>query len=490
VPAALLSYNLLYVLAWALAFASAYLLARVLGARVPGALVLAAAYGFAPWRLAHARHLNVLSTGGIVLAFALLAYGHGWMLRRRTLQAGDPAAQPAPRRVRPGWILAGWGVACWQLTLGFAVGVPFAWVLGGVLLVAIVIGWRSRPWDARVVRADLWGAALFVVTGLALTVPYQLVIRHFPVAQRTEKMVELYSPTSRGLLTAPGESRWWGSLQAGWRTGLMAPAEQALLPGLVLVLLALIGLRWSAWSGRARAGLALTAVFFAVMALGVAAPGGGRFSYLIAFRHLPGWEALRTPGRLVLWCTLALGLLAAGAVTAAADRVARRAVTRRARVLWAGLLLVPAVLVLSEGSGAVAAQVVPQQPVALKSLPGPLLVMPTSMQRDFLVMTWSTDGWPRLINGGSGFEPPQQSRLRRAASRFPSMDSAAQLRTLGVRTIVLIKAQAPGTAWQPLASQPVSLTRAQAARVGATTADTGPALIFDLRPPPRHLTGG
>lgn len=488
VGAALLSYNLLYVLATALAFASAYLLARVLGARAPGALVLAAAFAFAPWRLAHARHLNVLSTGGIVLALALLAYGHGWMLRRRARRAAapdqPPAEPPARRPVRPGWIMAGWGVACWQLSLGFAVGVPFAWVLGAVMLAAVVLGWRQRPWDPAMVHADRWGAALFILTGLALTVPYQLVVRRFPVAQRTEEMVALYSPHPLGLITAPAENLWWGSIQAGWRTAMAAPAEQALLPGFVLIVLAVIGLRWSAWSVRARVGLALSAVLFAVLALGVSTPGDGRFTYLAAFRYLPGWEALRTPGRLVLWCGLALGLLAAGAVTAAADRIDRRSRPRGRASGWlrVAVLLVPAALVLSEGAGTLAVPTVPSPPMALKSLPDPVLVMPTSMQGDYQVMTWSTDGWPDLINGGSGFEPPKQSRLRRTAAQFPTQQSAAGLRRMGVRTIVLIKDQASGTAWQWLASQPVALTRAQALGVGATMRDTGPALVFDLAP--------
>jgi hypothetical protein len=475
---ALLSYNLLYVLAAALAFGSAYLLARVLGANIPGALVLATAYGFAPWRLAHARHLNVLSTGGIVLAFALLAYGHGWVLRRRDGRRRSRNGEGPDRPVRPLWIIAGWAVACWQLTLGFAVGIPFAWVLAGVMLTAAVIGWNERPWDPRVVRANLWGAVAFVVVGIALSWPYLSIVRRFPVAARTDGMVDLYSPHGRGLLTAPAESWWWGGLQATWRAGLTSPAEKTLLPGLVITVLALIGLRWSVWSVRARWGLGLAAVFFAVLALGASAPWDGRYTYLFVFHHLPGWSALRTPGRLVLWCGLALGLLAAGAVTYGATRLSRHRRTWRITAV----LLLPAALVLAEGAGAVAQPIVPAAPVALRNLPGPVLVMPTSMQRDYLVMTWSTDGWPSLINGGSGFEPPRQSRLRRTAAQFPTPISAKVLRSMGVRTIVLIRSEAIGTPWQRLATQRVALTRAQAYGVGASMREAGDALIFDLDP--------
>jgi hypothetical protein len=491
--AALLSYNLLYVLAAAMAFGGAYLLARALGANIPGALVLAAAYGFAPWRLAHARHLNVLSTGGIVLALALLAYGHGWMLRRRAVNTAGAASAGRPRPLRPGFIVAGWAVACWQLTLGFAVGMAFAWVMAGVMASAIVIGWRGRPWDARVVRADVWGGAVFVLTGLALTWPYLVVLRRFPVAARTDGMVGAYSPRPNSFFTAPAESWWWGALQHGWRAGFTSPAEQVLLPGLVVTVLAVAGLRWSVWTPRARIGLLVSVLGFALLALGTSAPGGGRYTYLLVFHHLPGWSALRTPGRLVLWCGLALGLLAAGAVTAWAEAWhTRQAAGDKTRVearenkrsgWWrAAVLLIPAVLVLSEGTGAVAQPVVPTQPVALKDLPGPVLVMPTSMTRDYLIMTWSTDGWPSLVNGGSGFESPRQSRLRTRAAKFPAPLETKLLRRMGVRTIVLLRSQAIGTQWEKLATQPVSLTRSQVYAVGASVREDAGTLIFDLDP--------
>ena len=66
---------------FALAFVGAYALVRQLGAGRIGAAVAGAAFAYAPWRLAQAGHLQVLSTGGIALALAMLARGHGWSLR-------------------------------------------------------------------------------------------------------------------------------------------------------------------------------------------------------------------------------------------------------------------------------------------------------------------------------------------------------------------------------------------------------------------------
>jgi hypothetical protein len=474
---ALLAYNLLYVLAAALAFAGAYLLARVLGARVPGALVAAAAYAYAPWHLAHARHLNVLSTGGIALALALLALGHGWSLRARA-----PRRRPAP-----GWILAGWAVACWQLSLGFALGVPFAWVLMLVLLAA-GLTWLARgrpPVARRQWGADVAGAVAFGVTGLLLALPYRHVVDDFPVAKRTEDMVALYSPPVRGLFTAPPESWWWGSLQAGWREGMRAVPEQALLPGLVLTGLALAGLGYSAWAVRHRVVLAVGIAVTAVLAVGVSGPDGGRWTYLVVFRHLPGWEALRTPGRLVLWITLAMALLAAGAVTRLVEDAPWErwpARTAPLRPFLPALLLLPAALVLAEGIGRVAQPVVPRSSVALRSLPGPVLVLPTSQQGDYTVMTWSTTGWPVLVNGGSGFEPPIQSRLRRTARAFPAAAAVRELRSEGVGTVVLDRRLAAGTPWAALAADPAGPPGARAAESGVRVREQGAAVVYDLTP--------
>src|SRR5262245_33492836 len=93
------------------------------------------------------------------------------------------------------------------------------------------------------------------------------------------------------------------------------------MPGLVVVLLALVGLVFSAWRLRWRIALAAGAVVAAGLALGPNLVGGGNPGYVTLFYGLPGWNAMRTPGRLVLWVTMALGLLAAGAVTAALTRL-------------------------------------------------------------------------------------------------------------------------------------------------------------------------
>lgn len=206
--AAIVRYNILYVLVHALAFVGAYALVRQLGANRIGAALAGVAFGYAPWKLAQAGHLHVLSIGGIALALAMLARGHGWSL----------AHGYRPERRRPGWALAGWLVAAWQMTLGFGIGLPFGYALA---LICVVVGvgygwswWRhsTRPvFGGRLLAADLGGGLVFAVVTLAMALPYLRVVEQNPDGRRTLAHLEQFSPPLRGFFTAPPESWLWGS---------------------------------------------------------------------------------------------------------------------------------------------------------------------------------------------------------------------------------------------------------------------------------------
>ena len=94
--AAVVRYNLLYVLTHALALFGAYALARQVGAGRAGAAVAGVSFAYAPWKLAQAGHLHVLSIGGIALALAMLARGHGWSLRHGHRPDGSAPAGWSP----------------------------------------------------------------------------------------------------------------------------------------------------------------------------------------------------------------------------------------------------------------------------------------------------------------------------------------------------------------------------------------------------------
>ncbi|WP_018908655.1 hypothetical protein [Salinispora arenicola] len=471
--AALLRYNIMFVLAHALATFGAYALARQLGAGRIGAAVAGVTYTYAPWLLAQAGHLHVVSNGGIPLALAMLARGHGWSLRH--------GYRPEKRRVR--WVYAGWLVAAWQLSLGFGIGLPFAYVLAGIGLVA-TITWVLRRWVVRPVRrpfgrrlfaANAVGGLIFAAVGGLLALPYFTVAKLHPQAERTLDDLAWYSPPATGFLTAPAESRVWGDLHEGARSTLPWHPEMTLLPGYVLYALALGGLFFSVWRVRHRLLLLAGVVVSMVLAMGTEF-FDGRFTLVPLFEHVPGWNGLRTPGRLMLWATLLLGLLAAGSVSAFASRVRKISAARIPSWPnpWLRLAtLLPLLLVTVEGLNRTPHPVVPVQPAAMRTVDGPLLVLPSDQSHDQPVMLWSTTHFQDIVNGGSGFTPTLLEDVREVTTAFPDQASVEYLRTLGVRNVLIPRDLVAGTPWEISIDAPVD-------GLGITREEIGNVVVYRL----------
>ncbi|WP_332367377.1 hypothetical protein [Micromonospora sp. WMMC241] len=468
--AAVVRYNVLYVLLHALAFLGAYALARQLGANRWGGAVAGVAWAYAPWRLAHAGHLNILSSGGIALALAMLARGHGWSLRHGY----------RPERRRPGWALAGWLTAAWQVSLGFGIGLPLVYfLLAAVLVAAGCYGWswwrrRERPpFGRRLLLADLAGGAAFGAVTVLLGLVYLRVVDLNPQAQRTLDWTKMFSPPLMGFLTAPADSWVWGERHAAAREQLSWPPEMALLPGMTLLGLAAAGLFVSAYPPRRRVALGLGVLGTVLLGLGATLGGDGDPGYLTLSTHLPGWDALRTPGRLMHWTSLLLAMLAAGLVTALAESSGRPSNRRRARILTSLVLLVPLALVTVEGVNRTPHPAVPRPPAALRGAPDPILVLPAGGVGDLTYMLWTTDGFPRVTNGLGGFEPASQARTRAAIASFPDPGSVAYLRGIGVRSVVAVPDRAAGTPWEGIEARPVD-------GLGITREERDGALVYHL----------
>lgn len=441
--AALVRYNLLLLLAFALAFAGMWVLVRQLGLGRAAALVAATAFAFNPWRVSQLNHLQVLSTGGIPLALAMLARGHGIGLR------------VGARRVRPGWALAGWLTATWQISIGFGIGLQVAYLLALCTAVAaaraVVLGLRGGRWpERRLLGADGVGIVLMLAISALLAQPYFEVVEDHPESRRSVQEITFYSTGPQALTTAPADSWLWGRYSEQDRAGVGGINEKALFPGLLPTTLAVAGLLLPGpWSRRRVLLLGAAVVALVVFALGTAGPAGGRWSYLLLYEHAPGWQGIRTPSRLVTTAWLGLALLAAHGVAVllrASARVGGRPGGAPVRHVTLGVGLALASLALLEGLDTAPRSSVPTTPpVPLDALPEPLMVLPSVDHFDQIVMLWSTDGFPRVVNGISGFQPAQQLALREAADRLPEPEAVTQLRRSGVASLLIIPSAFPGT---------------------------------------------
>jgi hypothetical protein len=469
--AALVRYNIMFILLHALAFFGAYALVRQLGGARIAAAVAGAAFAYTPWRWGQAGHMHVLSVGGIALSLAMLARGHGFSL----------VPDEARRARRPGWAIAGWLTATWQMSLGFGIGLPFAYALAGLFVLAVV-AWLAggrRALGRRLVIADGVGLVIFGAVSLLLAQPYLKVLRLHPEAERSIEDVRMYSPTVRSFFTAPEQSLFWGSAHAAARAAMPYPAETTLLVGFTLYGLAFAGLFFSVWSIRARLLLLAGALGSGILALGTNFHGG-KYSYVPLFDHLPGWSAIRTPGRLVIWVTLLLAILAAGAVSAlvrrSTDLVAERVPSRPGPLLRL-FLLIPLVLVLAEGTTwrNLPHPVIPTQPAAMRTVGAPLMVLPSEPLTDMNVMLWSTSRFQRMVNGNSGFYPTDQTHTRDVVKSFPDQASVDYLRRLGVRFVLVLKGRAAGGDYANAASMDTPIDG-----LGINREDQGDTILYKL----------
>src|SRR5437762_7112783 len=173
--AAVFRYDLLFLFAYALAFAGAYLLARELGLGPGGAAVAGAAFAFAPFRLEQDGHMQVISSGGIPLAIAF--------------------AVRAFRLRRARWIVLAWVVAAWQVSIGFVLGLPFAYGLGAAILLAVIV-WLIRgrpPIPRRLLVGAAAGLVFFVAVVALIAHPYFDISDDFPEAKRSPHEVSGFS---------------------------------------------------------------------------------------------------------------------------------------------------------------------------------------------------------------------------------------------------------------------------------------------------------
>ncbi|HEY2719439.1 MAG TPA: hypothetical protein VGI52_07395 [Solirubrobacteraceae bacterium] len=480
--AALVRYDLLFLFAWSLAFVGCYLLARELGLRKLASAAAAAAFAYAPYRVTEAGHLHVISSGGIALALFLLLRGY--------------------RHSSRGLVIAGWLVSAWQISLGFTLGLQFAYLMA-VLAVLAAIYWlrAGRPSLPRDLIAITCIGFLIVGAVTAYEArPYLKISHDYPTAKRTLREVKTYSAGPAAWLSASSENRVWGGLTSGIREHVHSKNEQVLFPGGFILLLGLIGLAAPFYTRRLRIGLAVGVVVCAVLALGLGLTGYG-YPYRLLFNYAPGWDGVRVPGRVFTTATLFLALLAGAGAQLLAGKLG--ALLRRhggrlgSRVsLGAATATVGVVIVIGivgEGAGHMAHPVVPQPTRAEIGLPGPRLDLPTDGAADRVWQYFSTDGFYKIPIGNSTFDIPAIDDLRGGIHNFPDKASVEKLRYYGIKTVVLhlTMPKLPGLVGFAKAEPPRPAENAAKpiAGLGITRKQAGSLVIYEIGPGPAALHG-
>jgi hypothetical protein len=275
--------------------------------------------------------------------------------------------------------------------------------------------------------------ALIVAAGTAalLTLPYLFpyaITRH-DVGPRPEDQIAMFSARPSSYRATTETNYLYGE-----RTLRIGRGERRLFPGILPLLLAVVGLLLYSASREAIMYVVALAIAFD-MSFGLK---GYTFSFL--YQHVPAFDGLRAPARVAIFVIFFLSILAAYG-QAALERAAGKRLRR-------GLIAaIPAVLLLEYW-------VAPLPLTAYPSAPSPLYAwlakQPSGVVAEFPVPQpnelpgneprfefMSTFHWMPLINGYSGYYPPSYIHRLEALSTMPDGAALESLVGAGVRYVIV-----------------------------------------------------
>jgi hypothetical protein len=536
-------YNVLYLGNFVLAGMGAFLLARAVVASPLAALLAGLIYAFSSHQFGHLSQIQLLSIGWLPLA--LLALDRLWRFQRP----------------RDGALLA----CCivFQSLSAFYYAFQVALLSGMYILFLLAIvsldrrsgyglprpqsrlaktSWRLSANDvpARVLHLALWGMVAAAVI-LPFTLPYFHVRSEFGLQRSLEEALA-FSPPLIDYLVPRADNPLYTPLFA-IVPPIQATAVGGLFLGITATVLALVGfLTWgpgqrSAHGRQARSPLTVRwfwlVMFIVAVLLSLGPqlkitpgdPGGPGLPFQWLFEHVPGFTAIRAPGRFAVSAFLALAILAASG----AAWLLARAPGQRLRMLLTGLL--GALIVAEYAAGfvpvtgrpmpdldpppGVVAWLAEQPPTVIVELPltsemaSPPDLMPPVDSPDAqgdshpdgapdLMRAWpdfnmfryqyaATAHWQPSVDGFTGFVPPHHRELGLSMAQFPSERSVAILRGLGVEYVILhsqlMEDFQPGRA--------ASLRQALEVTDGVQhVQDFGPAWVYHILPAEPALIEG
>jgi hypothetical protein len=385
------------------------------------ALLVVIAMTFAPFRMAHLYHLQMLQT--MLLPLAL------WLLQLTLVQ--------------PRWFnryLVGLIVV-----MLYAVSVSI-YHLYMMVCVLVVLGllrvWRCWRVTRHLVRWEVMRIGvvfgMVALVAMALGWPYRAVQQMTAVSRTTSEMMNWSAPL-HAFIAVTSDSWLWN-----WLFGdlLRDRAELILGPGLVLMAI-------GGW-GFVRQTVPVQRFWVIVAALGFMLAMGTQWRivdggtpvffpvYALLARIVPGFDALRVPARWGWLVMLALAALAGHVMTS-------QPVFRRR---WL-MIVVSLVVVLELPLPNLALQAAPTMATApavyqwLATQPArrAMLELPMNASGDSAQMgnrqLWQSIHGQRLLTGYSGVIPASITLIARDAQHLPRPDVLARLRVAGLDTIVI-----------------------------------------------------
>ena len=400
----LLVYNLLLLAGIVSSGVGMFLLVRHLTSDADAALVAAAIFTLAPYRIEHFMHLELQWTVWMPLAF---------------LAVHRLFDRPSPERgLAVGLLLA------LQLLSSVYYGVYLALIVTAlVVLLAAARTARVRAALLPLCVAALVAGAMAAAYGL----PYLESAR--VVGTRAPGETASYSAQWSSYLSAPAQNWLWGWTAVGFEGN-----ELHLFPGVVAVLAAALGLVGHRRDRTVWIYLALTLLAID-LSLGM---NGTTYSWL--YRHVGPLSGFRAPARFAILAVCALSVLAGFGFQYLRGRVAAP------RAL---LIAVLVAIGIDSGSAPLRQTEVqrstPYVYTALDTFLDPqhksvVIELPMAAGFNAVYMFWSTRHWRSLVNGYSGYAPRDFEETVKCLCTFPDAESIARLQALNVGHVLIHEA--------------------------------------------------
>ena len=393
----LAAYNIAMLLGYAMCGFFAYLLAREVTGSVPGAIAAGIFYAFVPYRFTHSSHVQYVWAGTIpLLLYALIRYAR---------------------------------VPDWRHAIGF--GATFLWNgLSNVHFfffasIAIVM-------TIAILRPPLRRIAVTGSLALLLLAPF---LYPYHAASKLYGM-ERSRDETMSHSAQPGDWLVDNFAKRAYPTHSdpTVDPERWLFPGALALCFALVAIASRQWKSLSLAWSWVLLGF--IGSLGLHTP-----FYRFLFDYVPGFHAIRVPARWALITHVGLALCIAIAVTWIARRTA-----------W--IAVVVAIAFIAELHGPIRWYIAPDsvRPVdrwAAAARPHAIAELPMADQNDeYSVLLHATTHHRPVVNGVSGFAPPEYSKLTALAEQW-SDALVPELARIGV-THVVVRADgldAAGRAW-------------------------------------------
>jgi hypothetical protein len=378
-----------------------FVLVRHLTNDPDAALVAAAIFALAPYRIEHVMHLELQWTMWMPLAFYAV---------HRLFD------QPSAR----GGVILGAALA-FQLLASVYYGVFLSLLIAAftVMLVA------SRGRQARPVLLPLCVAAVTVgAVAAAYALPYIDAARE--VGTRAAGETASFSARLGSYLSAPEQNWLWG-----WTSSRFQGNELRLFPGLVAVLIAVTGV---AGNHRDR----LVWFYLAILVLAIELSlGMNGIVYAWLYSHVSPLRGFRAPARFGILAVCALAVLAGFGF-----RFLQRRVAAPRALLVAALVAIG----VEGGSAPLRLTRVQRSPPDVYTVldrfleperKSAVIELPMASGFNVVYMFWSSRHWRPLVNGYSGYAPRDFEETVKCMDKFPDAASMARLRALNVGYILL-----------------------------------------------------